>query len=262
MPLETLITGRIATLLGEEGFGWVEAIGIRDGRIAFAGSEIFLETRADPFTQRIRLEPDQVAIPGLTDAPLHLAQAAIEKRQVDLTDAPSLDDGLARLRVAHEALPPDAWLEGHGWDSDRWGAWPTADQLETVAPGRRAAIWAHDHHALLASHAALRVGGFDTFEGDPAGGLVRRTSDGQPEGVLHESATRLVTVHVPPLSDEDLEGAIVSVGQDLVSLGVVACHDPGAVAPDPDLAFSYPAYARLSDAGRLPLRVHACMRDD
>ena len=76
MPLDALITGRIATLEGESGFGWVEAIGIRDGRIAFAGSEVYLETRADPFTERIRLEPDQVAIPGLTDAHLHLAQAA------------------------------------------------------------------------------------------------------------------------------------------------------------------------------------------
>ena len=91
MPLETLITGRIATLSGDKGFGWVEAIGIRDGRVAFAGSEIFLETRADPFTQRIRLEPDQVAIPGLTDAHLHLAQAAMAKGQVDLTVAPSLE---------------------------------------------------------------------------------------------------------------------------------------------------------------------------
>ena len=36
---------------GREGFGWVEAIGIRDGRIAFAGSEVYLETRADPFTR-------------------------------------------------------------------------------------------------------------------------------------------------------------------------------------------------------------------
>ena len=126
MPLETLITGRIATLSGDKGFGWVEAIGIRAGRIAFAGSEVFLETRADPFTQRIRLEPDQVAIPGLTDAHLHLAQAAIAKRQVDLTDAATLDEGLVRLRAAHEALPPAAWLEGHGWDSDRWGGWPTS----------------------------------------------------------------------------------------------------------------------------------------
>jgi predicted amidohydrolase YtcJ len=64
------------------------------------------------------------------------------------------------------------------------------------------------------------------------------------------------------MSGEDLERAIVAVGHDLVSLGVVACHDPGGVAPDPDLTYSFPVYARLSDAGRLPLRVHACIRDD
>ena len=260
MPLETLITGRIATLAGAEGFGWVEAIGIRDGRIAFAGSEVYLETRADPFTQRIHLDLDQVAIPGLTDAHLHLAQAAIARRQVDLTDAATLDEGLARLRAAHEALPQDAWLEGHGWDSDRWGGWPTADHLESVAHGRRAAVWAHDHHALWASHAAIAAAGFGAD--DPAGGVVRRSPDGTPEGVLFEAATRLVTVHVPPLSPDDLAAAIVAVGNDLVSLGVVACHDPGGVAPDPDLTYAFPVYARLADAGRLPLRVHACLRDD
>jgi len=67
---------------------------------------------------------------------------------------------------------------------------------------------------------------------------------------------------VPAPSADDLEGAIVEVGKDLVSLGVVACHDPDGVAPDPDLSYSFPAYARLSDAGRLPVRVQACMRDD
>src|SRR6478672_12684806 len=111
MPLDTLITGRIATLSGDDGFGWVEAIGIRDGRVAFAGSEVYLETRADPFTERIALEPDEVAIPGLTDAHLHLAGAADATRMVDLEDAATLAEGLARIRTAHEAAPdPDAWL--------------------------------------------------------------------------------------------------------------------------------------------------------
>src|SRR6185503_3925973 len=264
MPLDMLITGRVATLGGDSGFGWVEAIGIRGGRVAFAGSEVDLETRADPFTERIRLDPDQVAIPGLTDAHLHLTQAALASRHVDLGDAATLDDGLERLRAAHERLPDGAWLEGHGWDSDRWGSWPTADALETVAPGRRAVLWAHDHHALWASHAALRAA--DLPSGDPAGGVIRRIPDGprrgEPEGVLYEAASRFVTVHVPAPTGDELDAALIEVGQDLVRLGVVACHDPGGVAPDPDLQYSFPAYARLSDDGRLPLRVHACMRDD
>src|SRR4051794_2609358 len=260
MPLDMLITGRIATLAGDEGFGWVEAIGVRDGRIAFAGSEVDLETRADPFTERIRLDPDQVAIPGLTDAHLHLTQAAMASRHVDLDDATTLDEGLARLRAAHERLPDGAWLEGHGWDSDRWGGWPTADALETVAAGRRAAIWAHDHHALWASRTAIREA--DLPVADPTGGVIRRAADGSPEGVLYEAATRFVTIHVPAPTADELDQALIEVSQDLLRLGVVACHDPGGVAPDPDLQYSFPAYARLSDAGRLPVRVHACMRDD
>ena len=97
---------------------------------------------------------------------------------------------------------------------------------------------------------------------DPPGGVVRRRDDGTPEGVLHEAATRLVTVHIPPVTDDELAEAIVAVGRELVALGVVACHDPGGIAPDPDLTYSFPTYARLSDAGRLPVRVHASMRDD
>lgn len=263
MPLDALITGRIATLAGTSGFGWVEAIGIRDGRIAFAGSEVDLETRADPFTVRICLEPDQVAIPGLTDAHLHLTQAAIASHQLDLTSTRTLAAGLASIAAAHGALPPDAWLEGHGWDSDRWGGWPTADALERVAPGRRVAIWAHDHHALWASRAALALGGFGTdATADPSGGVVRRAPDGTPEGVLHEAASRSVTVHIPPPTADDLATAIRVTARQLVALGVVACHDPGGVAPDPDLTYSYPVYARLADAGDLAVRVHACMRDD
>jgi hypothetical protein len=263
MPLDALITGRIATLAGEAGFGWVEAIGIRNGRVAFAGSEVDLETRADPHTERIALEPDEVAVPGLTDAHLHLAQCAVASRQVDLSDAASLGEGLARIREANRRLvDPDAWLEGHGWDSDRWGRWPTAADLETAAPGRRCAIWAHDHHALLASRGALVAAGVVRSTPDPAGGVIRRDAAGEPEGVLYEAAARLVMVHVPSLPQEALESALVALGQELLALGIVAVHDPGRLAPDPDLSWSFPAFRHLSDGGRLPVRVHASLREE
>jgi hypothetical protein len=263
MPLDTLITGRIATLAGEHGFGWVEALGIRAGRVAFAGSEVDLETRADAHTQRIVLESNEVAIPGITDAHLHLATSAAGLRHVDLSDAATLDEGLARIGAAHEAaIDPRAWLEGHGWDSDRWGRWPTAAALETVAPGRLGAFWAHDHHALLATRAALASAGVDRDTPDPAGGVIRRNADGEPEGVLHEAASRFVMVHIPPPSMNDLEQALISVSHDLLAVGVVAVHDPGRLSPDPDLGWSFPAYAHLSETGRLPLRVLVSFRDD
>jgi predicted amidohydrolase YtcJ len=265
MPLDALVTGRIATLADNapDGFGWVEAIGIRDGRVAFAGSEVDLETRADPHTERIALEPDQVAIPGLTDAHLHLAIAGIAARDVDVHGTSSVEEGMALIGAAHEGLSdPDAWLEGFGWDVDRWGRWPDADDLEAVAPGRRIALWLHDHHGLLASHAALRAAGVDERTPDPAGGVIRRADDGSLTGVLLEAAAQLVTVHIPVPGQAKVEEGILTVSRYLLALGVVACHDPGFISPDPDLAGSFPAYARLADAGRLPVRVHASVRDD
>ena len=158
---------------------------------------------------------------------------------------------------------PPAWLEGHGWDVDRWGRWPTADDLEAVAPGRRCALWAHDHHALLVSHAGLEAAGVTRDTPDPSGGVIRRTPDGEPgrgpARVRHparrDGASRRWR---RPTSRR----RSIAVSLELLSLGIVEVHDPAGLAPDPDLDLSYPAYARLSETGRLPLRVMASLRDD
>ena len=173
-------------------------------------------------------------------------------------------DGLERVRAAHVSLAdPGAWLEGHGWDVDRWGRWPTADDLETVAPGRRCALWAHDHHSLLVSHAGLEAAGVTRDTPDPSGGLIRRTPDGDPEGVLQEAATRLVTVHIPPMAEADLEAAIVAVSLELLSLGDRRGPRPGRAraGPRPRRCRIRPTRA-CRRPRRLPVRVMASLRED
>ena len=67
-----------------------------------------------------------------------------------------------RVRAAAAAAPdPAAWIEGAGWDADLLGRWPTVADLELAVPGRLVALWAHDHHALLASARALAEAGID-----------------------------------------------------------------------------------------------------
>lgn len=261
MPLDLLITGRIATLAGEEGFGWVEALGVTGGRVAFAGSAVELETRADPHTRRIHLEPGEIALPGLTDAHLHLADAALAAEQADLTDDVSLAEGLARIATVHRTLPSGTWLEGAGWDQRRWGRWPTSEDLEAVAPDRPVALWSFDHHALWVSRAALRLAGIDERTEDPDGGIIRRAADGAPDGVLLENACTLVSTRIPPASPEALDRAVGRLGRRLLELGVVGVHDPGHVSPDGELR-AFASYARLDDAGELPVRVHACLRSE
>ena len=261
MPLETLITGRIATLSGDKGFGWVEAIGIRDGRIAFAGSEVDLETRADPFTERIRLEPDQVAIPGLTDAHLHLAQAAIAARQVDLTDAADARGGAGAAR-----------RRPRGAAARRLAARATAGTPTGGAPGRPPTSWRPWRRA-----AARRSGRTTTTPcwratrrwrpaelGDRRRSARRRRPPRRRRRRRRASCTRrrpaLVTVHVPPLDPRRPRARPSSrSGRSSCRSGSSPATIPAAVAPDPGPRRTRSRPTRgCPRRGRLPMRVHAC----
>jgi len=262
MPLDALVTGRIATFAGEAGFGLVEAVGITGGKVAFAGSAVDLETRADPFTERFELEPDEIAIPGLTDAHLHFGDGAIAAEQVDLTPAMTVEEGIARLREAAARLGPDDWLQGAGWDQRRWGRWPTAADLERALPGRKVAIWSFDHHAMWVSEAGLAAANITGTTDDPAGGIIRRLDDAAPEGVLLENAIGLVTRGIAPPGDEAWAAMMTRFGRALLDLGVTAVHDPGSLAPPGQPLRPHDLLGRLADAGDLPIRVHAGIRAD
>ena len=258
-----IVRGRIATLAGSDGPGWVEAVAIADGRVLAAGMSVDVERLAGAGTRRIELSPDAVAIPGLTDAHLHLVEAAVARARVDLHAAASIDAALDRVAEAAAAqLDPDRWIEGAGWDADRFGRWPTADDLERVAPGRLVALWAHDHHALLVSRRALTEAAIDHDRTDPEGGVIRRDADGRPTGVLHETAARLVSARIPPPDEATIEAAVRPLARELLGLGVVAVHDPGGLALQDGLRGPIAAYRHLAATDALDLRVHPCIRPE
>ncbi len=263
MGADLLVTGRIATLAGDGGPGWVEAVAVAGGRVVAVGSLADVEGIVDARTRRLTLAPDEVAIPGLTDAHLHLAEAALAKARVHLEDTFAPGDLVARVREAAEQVTDgDAWIQGAGWDSDRMGRWPTAEDLELAAPGRLVGLWAHDHHAYLVSRRALHAAGIGQGTPDPDGGVIRRDDRGVPTGVLHESAARLVSSLVPMPSTSDVEKALVPLITELVAMGVVAAHDPGGLSERTGLEGPIAAYRSLAASGRLGMRLHPCVRPE
>jgi len=206
---DRLIFGRVASLGDAWGFGWVEGIAMADGRILATGSADELESLAGDRTEVWRLAPDLAAVPGITDAHLHLTTSALAASQLDLSDVSGRNATLARIREAHLTLAGggerDGWLLGHGWSLDRLGGWLTTDDLEAVAPGRPIALWAHDHHTRWVSRAALRSAGITSARPDPEGGMIRRGPDGIASGMLHEGAAVLVDHASRSRTEPDLD---------------------------------------------------------
>ena len=262
-PADLVVVGRIATLAGDRGPAWVEAIAIRASRVVAAGRAADIEALAGPGTRRLRLGPDEVAVPGITDAHLHLVEAALMAVKVDLEGCDSPATLVGRIRAHAIAMTvPDGkrWILGAGWDADRLARWPTADDLERVAPGRLVALWAHDHHALLVSAAALDLAGIDAATPDPPGGIIRRDPDGLPTGVLHERAAALVADRLPAPTGEEVEAALTPFAEQLLAMGVTGVHDPGSLVAAEGLGPAFAAYRNLAAAGRLRQRVHASIR--
>ncbi len=259
MPGTLLVTGRIATLAGSDGPEWVDAIAIDGGRVVAAGTLDDVEPAIRVGTRRLDLAPDEVALPGLTDAHLHLAEAAMARQHVGLEGVTSIEE-LRRLVAAAAGDRSGGWIEGAGWDPDRLGRWPSAADLEAAAPGRHVALWAHDHHSLLASERALADAGVTAATPDPDGGVIRRDDAGTPTGIFHESAARLVGATVPAPSGAAVADPLPPLIAELLALGVVAVHDPGGLGGRTDLGGGIEAYRRLAAAGSLGIRVHASVR--
>jgi predicted amidohydrolase YtcJ len=262
---QRIITGRIAGLGGTSGPGWVEALAFRDGRVSAAGraSDVLPLTGAG--TEVWRLAPELVVMPGITDAHLHLADAALADLEVDLAGLRGVDAVLAAIAETHarmaDAGDRTGWLLGRGWSLDALGGWPDRELLERVAPGRPVSLWSHDHHSRWVSREALDLAGIDAHTPDPHGGRVGRAADGTPDGLLFEDAVRLVDGCIPEPDGQLLNDAITDYARRLASLGVVGVHDPGALDEDAVMARGPRLYRQLARAGRLPLRVVASVRE-
>lgn len=260
---DLLVVGRVATLAGESGWGWESGVAVAGGRVVATGEESELEALAGPATKRIRIPDGHVAMPGITDAHLHLMGLIMAEAQIDLTDM-DLDTALTAIAAEDErrrlAGDDETWLLGHGWSMHALGGWPDAEMLERVAPGRPVALFAHDHHSRWVSHTAINLAEINGPRGDALGNLVRRDATGRATGVLHEGASSLPEAAIPDPPPELLVEWLASVARRLAGLGLTGCHDPGVLTPDPLMRRGPLFYREMAQQGRLPLRVHSSIR--
>ena len=189
--MKLLYNARIHTLDKSKPQAW--AIALEHGEVAaVGGQELLLELGGVP-REDMR---GRVILPGLIDAHLHLQYYALSLQKIDC-EVDSLEACLERVHDRALITPRGQWVEGHGWNQNVWGRWPTASDLDRVAPDHPAYLTAKSLHAAWVNSAALRLAGITAQTPDPKDGKIQRDAKGAPTSVLLEGAVNLVAGIVP-----------------------------------------------------------------
>ena len=257
-PPETIVLGRMVTMDPQQ--PQVSAVAINNGRFGFVGDQAAALALRGPDTRVIDLE-DATAYPGFIDAHLHVAGIGAAQRSVDLTGASSFSELIDRVAARASTLRPGVVLQGRGWHQSKWlkppaghiAGFPTHHALSEAVPNHSVVLEHANGHSVLLNQRAMEQLGIDANTIAPKGGVIV-ISDGQPTGLLHETAIELAA----PLQAYDAQTAeeLVELAQQhLLSEGITTAHDAGA--SQVDLAAQW-AMARRGDLDmRLYSMVHA-----
>jgi hypothetical protein len=230
------------------------AVAIADGRIVACGDSS-LRALADRRTQIDDLD-GATLLPGLTDAHVHFQWTALSLAEIDLFDLPNKEEALSRVAAAAAKAEPGAWLIGRGWAQGAWpgGAFPTAADLDAVAPNNPVWLRARSGHAAWVNSAPLAAAGITAATPDPEGGTIGRGEDGAPSGILLETAMNLVRNVMPRQDTAQIATLMEEAQRRMWAAGLTGFHDF-------DGPQAFEAMQLLQERGALGLRVWKNVND-
>jgi len=234
----------------------VEACATRYDRIIGCGKLADLLHLVGPDTRIVDLE-GKCLVPGLVDAHSHIVGQGLAMEAIDCKhDLPALDDLLARVAAAARSAPAGTWLLGRGYNQNKLGErrHPERRDLDRAAPDHPVALTRTCGHIMACNSRALDLAGISALTPDPPGGTILRDADGEPTGVLLESACRPVQELITP-TVTGYRRAYQAACREYLSLGITSAHD--ASGSDPS---QVRAMVQGHDQDQVKLRTYMMLR--
>jgi predicted amidohydrolase YtcJ len=205
----------------------VEAVVVENGRILDLGSHQEMSLKwGRAGTSVVDLQGKMVT-PGLIDSHLHMSGVAFNFLDLDLTGVKSKAEMLARIKQKGETVEPGQWLIGMGWDENLFtdGSFPTIEELDYVAPHCPIYLKRVCHHAFLVNSKALEMSHYHPSMEMPKGGsIVVDPISKKPTGMVLESASQLITKHIPEKTYEELKHGLRLAIKFAIKKGLTSVH--------------------------------------
>jgi predicted amidohydrolase YtcJ len=242
-----IVVGDVITM--DPGRPRVAAVAIADGRVVATGTRGEAVAAMPAGTPVLEL-PGTI-VPGMIDSHVHMLWGGRDADRVDVSDAGSAAELVARVRAYADDRPDAPWIAGSaGVDAESLaeGRFPTLAELDAATGGRPLFLDRRSHDALVNS-AALAAAGIGDGTPDPAGGVVERDADGHATCLLVERpAAELVERLLPPTTMDDRLRWLRAIQGRFLAAGVTSVVDPALEADE------LLAYRELADRGELLVR--------
>ncbi len=261
--METIFkNGNIITM--DETTPRAEAVAVQFGRIYRVGMTAEIEKLAQPETKIIDLK-GRTVLPGFIDAHNHFCLYAFLADQADCRPSAGCvrgEDVIEAIREKAVQVPPGKWIMGWGYApyllDDKKNL--TREDLDRATQKHPVCLVHVSVHGAVVNSAALRELGFSKKTPDPPGGNIHRDTNGEPNGILSESAFMAPlffnspSIYAKMMAECDEERRaemMVRCAQDYHRLGLVGAHDPFVDA------LTLRTYQNVAEAGRLSFRLYA-----
>ncbi len=237
--------------------GWVDAIAIRDGVIVALGTNKSMEKMREKDTDYIDLK-GQAVLPGFHDMHVHPLYGGMGEIQCKILQGSNLLETQSKVKSCAKGLPEGKWVTGGQWDASAIGQAPHRTMLDAVTPNNPILLNDTSGHSAWVNSSALKIAGITKDTPNPEGGIIERDEEGNPTGVLRESAIEIVRGHIPVPSDADIKKSLKWAINNMLSYGITAYNEAslGFVA---GLKKEAEIYASLADEGFIKQHTRLCL---
>lgn len=247
-----VVNGVIYTV--DSSFSIAQAMAIKDGIIVATGTDAQI-LAAYTATEKIDAK-GQAVYPGFIDAHAHFVGYGKSLFQVDLFGTTSWEEAVERVKVFAAAHPELTWIEGRGWDQNKWPGkkYPTNALLNTLFPNTPVVLQRVDGHAAIANQKAFDIAGVKPGQ-TIVGGEVE-TKNGVLTGVLIDNATDLVYGSIPAVTKQTYTQWLQAAQQNCFAQGLTTITDCGLNMSDINIIDT------LQQEGKISMRLFAMLSDN
>ena len=231
---------------------WAEALAANGDTILAVGDAASIQKLIASRTRVLDARGGMVT-PGFIDSHVHFLEGGLNLASVQLRDARSKEEFIARIKAFAATVPPGTWITGGDWDHQNWGGeLPRKEWIDAVTP--RNPVWINrmDGHMSLANSLALAAAKVNKSTPEVDGGAIVRDASGEPTGILKDNAKSLVDRATPAPSAEMMDRALDAAMKYVAARGVTSVVHMGTWD---DLE----VFRRARKAGRLRTRIRAAV---